>query len=94
VEKIRRVVTDYFEQGQESSLALAAAAEAQAVMADEPLGAHPATLEEVGEETPGEKSGAEAAAELPVQEGGAQPAAEQAESSEEEGLGGGKGGMR
>jgi N utilization substance protein A len=93
VEKIRRVVTDYFEQDQESSLALAAAAEAEAVKVDEPLGAHPATIEEAAEEMPEEKSSAEgAAAELSAQGGGTEPAAEQAESSEEEGSAGGKGG--
>jgi len=42
---------------------------------------------------PEEKSSAEgAAAEVSVQVGGAEPAAEQAESSEEEGSAGGKGG--
>jgi transcription termination/antitermination protein NusA len=91
VEKIRRVVTDYFEQDDGSSAALAAAAEAEAVKVDEPLGEHPATLEEAAE-IPEEKSSAEvAAAEVSVQAGVAEPAPEQAESSEEEGSPGGKG---
>jgi N utilization substance protein A len=94
VEKIRRVVTDYFEQGQESSAALAAAAEAEAVKVDEPLGAHPATLEEAGEKMPEEKSSAEGtAAELSAQEEGGKPAPEQAEASENEGSAETKGGM-
>jgi N utilization substance protein A len=93
VEKIRRVVTDYFEQDDGSSEALATPAEAEAVKVDEPLGEHPATLEEAAEEIPEEKSSAEgAAAEVSVQAGDAEPAAEQAESSEEEGSAGGKGG--
>ena len=93
VEKIRRVVTDYFEQDRESSAALAAT-EAEAVKVDEPVGEHPATLEEAAEEEiPEEKSSAEgAAAEVSAQAGGAEPAAEQAESSEEEGAAGEKGG--
>ena len=91
VEKIRRVVTDYFEQDDESSAALATAAEAEAVKIDEPLGEHPGTLEAA--EIPEEKSSAEgAAAEVSVQAGGAEPAPEQAESGEEEGSAGGKGG--
>ena len=91
VEKIRRVVTYYFEQDDESSAALATAAEAEAVKIDEPLGEHPGTLEAA--EIPEEKSSAEgAAAEVSVQAGGAEPAPEQAESGEEEGSAGGKGG--
>ncbi|MGA9057006.1 MAG: transcription termination factor NusA [Terriglobia bacterium] len=91
VEKIRRVVTYYFEQDDESSAALATAAEAEAVKVDEPLGEHPATLEAA--EIPEEKSSAEgAAAEVSVQAGGPEPAPEQAESSEEEGSAEGKGG--
>jgi N utilization substance protein A len=93
VEKIRRVVTDYFEQDDGSSEAPATAAEAEAVKVDEPLGEHPATLEEAVEEIPEEKSSAEgAAAEVSVQGGVAEPAAEQAESSEEEGSAEEKGG--
>jgi N utilization substance protein A len=93
VEKIRRVVTDYFEQDHGSSEAPATATEAEAVKVDEPLGEHPATLEEAAEEIPEEKSSAEgAAAEVSVQAGVAEPAAEQAESSEEEGSAGEKGG--
>jgi N utilization substance protein A len=88
VEKIRRVVTDYFERDRESSPALAAAAEAEAVKADEPLVEHPATLDEAAEE----ESSAEGAAEVSVQGGGAEPAAEQAESSEEEASAQGEGG--
>jgi N utilization substance protein A len=79
VEKIRRVVTDYFERDLESSPALAAAAEAEAVKAEEPLGEHPATLEEAAEE----EASAEGAAEVSVQAEGAEPAAERAESGEE-----------
>jgi Holliday junction resolvasome RuvABC DNA-binding subunit len=88
VEKIRRVVTDYFEQDRESSTALAAAAEAEAVKAEEPVGEHPATLDEAA----GEQSNAEGAAEVSVQAEGAEPAAERAESSEEEASGRGEGG--
>ena len=88
VEKIRRVVTDYFEQDRESSSAAASAAEAEAVMADEPLGEHPATLDELGEE----ESSAEAAAEVSVQAEGAEPAAKQAESSADEAPAAGEGG--
>jgi Holliday junction resolvasome RuvABC DNA-binding subunit len=91
VEKIRRVVTDYFEQDDESSAALAAAAEAEAVKVDEPLGEHPATLEEAAEIPEEESSAESAAAEVSDQAGVAEPAPEQAESSEEEGLAGGKG---
>jgi N utilization substance protein A len=80
VEKIRRVVTDYFEQDRESSAALASAAEVEAVKADEPLGEHPATLDEATEE----ESSAGSAADVSVQAGGAEPAAERAESSEAE----------
>ena len=86
VEKIRRVVTDYFEQDRESSAALAAATEAEAVKVEEPVGEHPATLDEVAEEEPK----AEAAAEVSVQEGGAEPMGEGAESSEEEASAGGE----
>jgi N utilization substance protein A len=94
VEKIRRVVTDYFEQDQESSLGLAAAAEAEAVLADEPLGEHPATLDETEEDIPAEKStAAGASAEPSVQGGVAEPAAEEVESGEE-GSPEGKGGMK
>jgi N utilization substance protein A len=80
VEKIRRVVTDYFEQDRESSSALASAAEAEAVKADEPLGEHPATLDEAVEE----ELSAAGAADVSVQAGGPEPAAERAESSEGE----------
>jgi N utilization substance protein A len=97
VEKIRRVVTDYFEQDDGSSAPPATAAEAEAVAeavkVDEPPGEHPATLEEAAEEIPEEKSGAEgAAAEVSVEAGGAEPAPEQAESRQEEGSAGEKGG--
>jgi len=91
VEKIRRVVTDYFEQDRESSLALAAAAEAEAVRADEPLGEHPATLDELAEEIPEKKSPTEGAAELSVQGGGPESATEPAESSAEGSAGGERG---
>jgi N utilization substance protein A len=88
VEKIRRVVTDYFERDRESGPALAAAAEAEAVKADEPLGEHPATLEEAAEE----ESNAEGAGEASVQAGGVEPAAERVESSEAEASARGEGG--
>ncbi len=93
VEKIRRVVTDYFEQDGGSPEALPAAAEAEAVKVDEPLGAHPATLEEAAEEITEEKSTPEgAASEASAQAGVTEPAAEQAESSGGEGSAGEKGG--
>jgi len=92
VERIRRVVTDYFEQGQEPA-ASDAAAEAEAVKAEEPLGEHPATLEEAGEETAEEKPAAEGATtELSVQEESGQPAPEQAEAARDEGSAETKGG--
>jgi N utilization substance protein A len=96
VEKIRRVVTDYFEKDHESSAALVAAAEAEAVKADEPHGAHPATLDEVAEEESSAQGGApeeEAVAEE-ASVGGetAEPGAEQAESAEEKGSTAGEGG--
>jgi len=98
VEKIRRVVTDYFEQDQESSAAVAAA-EAEAVKPDEPLGEHPATLEEAAEEVPEEASRAEGAAaeevavaEASVRAEGAEPADEQAEGPEDASSTAGRGG--
>jgi N utilization substance protein A len=87
VEKIRRVVTDYFEQDREPSPAPASAADAQAVKAEEPLGEHPATLDEAAEE----ESKAEGAAEVSVQAAGGEAVAEGAESSEEEASAGGQG---
>jgi N utilization substance protein A len=80
VEKIRRVVTDYFERDREPGPALAAAGEVEAAQADEPPGEHPATLDEAVEE----ESNAKGPAEISVQAGDAEPAAERAESSEEE----------
>ena len=77
VEKIRRVVTDYFEQNEGSSEALAADAEAESVKVDEPLVEHPAPLETAAEEIPEEKSSAgSAAAEASVQTGDVEAAEE------------------
>jgi len=94
VEKIRRVVTDYFEQNEASSEAPAADAEAETVKIDEPLVEHPVPLETAAaEEISEEKSSAEsAAAEASVQTGDVEAAAGQAESSEGEGSAGEKGG--
>jgi len=93
VEKIRRVVTDYFEQGQESPPAPDAAAEAEAVKVEESPHEHPAIVEEAGQETPGEKLSDEGTAgEVSVQEGGGEPAPEQAEAGEEKGSAETKGG--
>jgi hypothetical protein len=59
---------------------MAGSAEAEAVMADEPLGEHPATLDEPGEED----SSAAPVAEVSVQAEAAEPAVEQADSSKDE----------
>jgi N utilization substance protein A len=88
VERIRRVVTNYFEQDRESSAALASAAEAEAVKTDEPVGEHPATLDEAA----AEELSAAGAADVSAPAGGAEPAAERAESSEDEASAEGEGG--
>jgi len=84
VEKIRRVVTDYFEQDRESSAGVAAPAEAEGVKAEEPPAEPPATLDEATEKESN-------AAGVSVQPEGAEPAPERTESSKDEASAGGEG---
>ena len=81
VEKIRRVVTDYFEQDRESSAEEAVSAEAEGLEAAEPLGEHPATLEDAAKEEAGAAEKELGGAEVADQAESADSVAAQAESS-------------
>ncbi len=76
VEKIRRVVTDYFEQDRgEAAGEEVATAEVEGVQAEEPPAEHAGEVEEPGE--------AEASAEVSAQPEAAQPEAAEAPPAEE-----------